>query len=361
MIKAIFLDLDGVLTTDAKGSLTMSKNLCEMVPDLSVQEVLNSYRQDIDALNMGRISMGEVWKRMCTTFKISENAELLYEMMRKAPKNAEMFNLARSLSGKYRLGIITDNSRERMEILTTDMKLNELFDPIIVSAVEHASKNDGSTTIFDAALRKAACYADEAIFIDNQEKNLVTPSKMGMKIYRHDDTKNDLSALRTALRDWGVEVPVTFLPLDENQVKEVGRWPQDSLQQYLGCDAAHLLQLQRSSLGRRCFMALDGDRSVGIVDMEENGDGTAWMSLFVRPDERGKGIGQCILRSLLKDEVVSHLHEIKVEIEKDNDVSLRCFESAGFARRDEPRTTEGFVFLAARLDGYEREDLRGKG
>ena len=161
----------------------MSKNLCDMLPGLSVQEVLDSYREDIEALNMGKISMSDVWKRMCASLKIHKRDELLNEMMRKAPKNVAMFDLARSLSGKYRLGIITDNSRERMEILATDLLMNELFDPIIVSAVEHASKNDGSKTIFDAALRKATCNADEAVFIDNQEKNLVTPAKMGMKTY----------------------------------------------------------------------------------------------------------------------------------------------------------------------------------
>lgn len=206
MIKAIFFDLDGVLTTDAKGSLTMSRNLCEMVPSLSIQEVLHSYREDIEALNMGRISMSDVWKRMCASLKIPESDELLNEMMRKVSKNDEMFDLVRALSKKYRLGIITDNSRERMEILASDMQLNELFNPIIISAVEHASKNDGSTSIFDMALQKAACNADEAVFIDNQEKNLVIPAKMGMKTYWHDDTGNDVTALSAALRHMRVDV-----------------------------------------------------------------------------------------------------------------------------------------------------------
>lgn len=207
MTKAIFFDLDGVLTTDAKGSLTMSKNLCEMIHGLSVQEVLDNYREDIEALNIGRISMSDVWKRMCASLKIPDSDELLNGMMRKAPKNDEMFDLARFLCGKYRLGIITDNSRERVEILTTDMQLNELFDPIIISAAEHASKNDGSTTIFDAALRRAACNADEAVFIDNQERNLLTPAKMGMKTYLHDDTKNDVAALKRELQKLGIDLP----------------------------------------------------------------------------------------------------------------------------------------------------------
>ncbi len=349
MIKAIFFDFDGVLTTDAKGSLTMSKNLCELVPGLSVQEVLDSYRQDIEALNMGKISMSDAWKRMCATFNIPANDDFLKEMMRKVTKNDAMFDLARFLSPHYRLGIITDNNGERMDVLTADMRLDKLFNPIVVSATEHASKRDGTTTIFDVALSRAGCKAEEAIFIDNQEKNLEVPAQMGMKTYWHDDEKNDVSALRAILRDFGAYMPIVFVPLDEDRMKEVERWPKDASQQWLSCDVAHLLQLQRSSPGRRCFVALDGSQSVGVVDIEESGDGAAWMSLFVRPDMRGKGMGQAVLRSLLSDETVAHIRELKVEIEKDNPASLRCFEGAGFVRRNESGTTEGFVFLAAKI------------
>lgn len=349
VIKTIFFDFDGVLTTDAKGSLTMSKNLCDLTPGLSVQSVLDTYRQDIESLNMGRISMSDVWKRLCTAFQIPANDDLLREMMRRVPKNDAMFDLAQSLSPRYRLGIITDNNRERMDVLVADMQLDKLFDPIVVSATEHASKRDGTTIIFDVALNRANCSAEEALFIDNQEKNLEVPAKMGMKTFWHDDAKNDVSALLATLRDWGVEVPVVFVPLNEDRVQEVEQWPKDSSQQWLDCDPAHLLQLQRSSPGRRCFVALDGNQSVGVVDVEENGDGTAWMSLFVRPDARGMGIGQSILSSLLHDKSVAHIHELKVEIEKDNPASLRCFENAGFVRREEPATTEDFVFLAAKV------------
>ncbi len=206
MIKAIFFDLDGVLTTDAKGSLTMSRNLCEAVPGLSVQGVLACFRQDIELLNAGQRTMQEVWERICSTFKIPMDDALLREMLHKVPKNNAIFTLARSLSPRYVLGVITDNCRERMEILTAELKLNELFDPIVISAVEHASKCDGTTKIFDAALAGAGCKADESIFIDNQEKNLATPRKMGIKTYLHNDTKNNITALRTALQKMGVVI-----------------------------------------------------------------------------------------------------------------------------------------------------------
>ncbi len=204
LIKAIFFDLDGVLTTDAKGSLTVSKNLCEAVPGLSVDEVLRCYRQDIELLNSGRRTMQEVWQRMCLALKIPSNVSL-FDILRKTPRNDAMFDLARSLSRRYILGIITDNGQERMDVLNEEMGLGELFDPIIVSASERASKCDGTTALFDATLAKAHCQAGEAIFIDNQEKNLVIPTKMGMKTYWYDDAKNDIAALVAGLQRLGVD------------------------------------------------------------------------------------------------------------------------------------------------------------
>ena len=118
MIKAIFFDLDGVLTTDAKGSLTMSKNLCEAVPSLSVQKLLDCYRQDIELLNKGQRSLKEVWERVRTAFpQIPADDDLLLRILRKVPKNEAMFDLVRSLSGRYILGPRSATGRQRSLML----------------------------------------------------------------------------------------------------------------------------------------------------------------------------------------------------------------------------------------------------
>lgn len=205
MINAIFFDLDGVLTTDAKGSLTMSRTICEAVPGLSMEEVLACYREDIEAVNLGEHSFQKIWQRLYSTFNIPDNQMLLHDVLRKVPRNDAMFELAQSLAGRYVLGIITDNCRERMEALTAELQLGDLFNPIVVSAEEHASKCDGTMRIFEVALDRAGCKAEESLFIDNQEKNLVTPKSMGMKTYHHDDATNDLAALRRELQKLGID------------------------------------------------------------------------------------------------------------------------------------------------------------
>lgn len=199
MIKAIFFDLDGVLTTDAKGSLTLSKNLCEAKPGLLVDEVLRSFRKDFGLLTSGQCSLQSVIERVCAEFSIPYSQELLINVVKKTPWNKPMVELAHSLMSTYVIGIITDNAKERMDILSSEPELSG-FNPIIVSAVERASKSDGSTVIYDRALDRAGCAAADSLFIDNQQRNLVTPAEMGMNTYFHDDADNDMEALHDAFR-----------------------------------------------------------------------------------------------------------------------------------------------------------------
>lgn len=205
MIKAIFFDLDGVLTTDAKGSLTLSKNLCEAKAGLAVDEVLQSFRRDIERLTSGQCSLQSVIKRVCDECGIPYSEELLISIASKTPWNQPMVELAQSLMSAYVVGVITDNAKERMDMLSRKPELSG-FSPIIVSAVERASKSDGSTAIYDRALDRAGCSAPEALFVDNQERNLATPSQMGMHTYFHDDVRNDMLALRAAFQALDINV-----------------------------------------------------------------------------------------------------------------------------------------------------------
>lgn len=210
MIQTIFFDFDGVLTTDSKGSLTISKNICREVPGLSVESVLASFREDISLLNSGQQTLEVTWKRLCSQFNIPESGELQRKIIGTVPLNDRMFALARHLSKQYRLGVISDNSRERMDILEENLNLKAIFNPIIVSAVEHTSKSDGTTRIFDIALVRTRCKPEEALYIDNQQKNLATPAGMGMHVYFHDDAVNDMDALLIKLAELGINGTSTF-------------------------------------------------------------------------------------------------------------------------------------------------------
>ncbi len=204
MLKAIFFDCDGVLTTDFNATGTVCENLCKAIPELSIDRVIQCYRQHFGHLQTTEGKYSDHLDAFGKSIGTKISPDLFYEALQTTERNEPMFALVRAVRKRYRLGIITDNAGERMNLLNEKMGLSELFDPIIVSASVHALKHDGTTTIFDVALEAAQCEPMKSAFIDNQERNLVTPARMGMKTYWHDDAKNNIASLKSALREWKV-------------------------------------------------------------------------------------------------------------------------------------------------------------
>ncbi|MFH0770803.1 MAG: HAD hydrolase-like protein [Candidatus Peregrinibacteria bacterium] len=204
MIRMLFFDFDGVLTTDFNGTGTICEYLSKEVTGSSVEAVTACYEKHCNRLLLGG-RFTDVWDDFCSCMEQKISPDVLRQALRTIPVNEAMLEVVQSLSTMYRLGMITDNPEERMDLLNEDLHLTDLFDPIVVSAMVHALKHDGTTAIFDAALRAADCQPQEAVFIDNQERNLSTPAKMGMHTYWHDDKKNDIPSLLDALQKLGVK------------------------------------------------------------------------------------------------------------------------------------------------------------
>ncbi len=206
MITTIFFDFDGVLTKEFNGSGNICANLCSAFPELSYDHVLDCYKAHCKKLLVEPGAYKDVWEYFCSCVGQEIPIDSLPVALRTVTPNDEMWDLVRSLHRRYKLGIITDNSSERMQLIDECMKLSQFFDPIVISDAVRALKHDETTTIFDVALKGAESVPEESVFIDNQERNLIVPAEMGMSTYWHDDKKNDISALRSVLDRWGVTV-----------------------------------------------------------------------------------------------------------------------------------------------------------
>ncbi len=204
MITTIFFDLDGVLTTKNNGSLTT----CEYISTqtgIPLEKVLSSFRGEFSKqVSFGERTDEEFWPLFCEALGVSLPLTLLDEAYKSTPQNESMFALACELKKKYKIGLITDNGRRRMEVLGSIWNFKELFDSITTSYDVAAFKDNEK--IFQLALERLQVSADETVFIDNGEKNLVIPAQMGFKTYYFDETKNDIESLTTQLRDWGVNI-----------------------------------------------------------------------------------------------------------------------------------------------------------
>ena len=196
MIKAIFFDYDGVLTTDKTGSLTTNKYLSHAsgVDYELIQKAFSYYNAD---LILGKTTHKAIWSYVCKLIEHELDFSLLEQAFLSTPTNDAMFALARDLRKRYAVGIITDNKKDRLDCLRKSQQLDELFDPVIVSAEHGVGKQ--SPTIFERALRELHIGPEEAGFVDNTPANLVVAQQLGMHTYLHDDELNDVGRLTATL------------------------------------------------------------------------------------------------------------------------------------------------------------------
>ena len=196
VIRTIFFDYDGVLTTDKSGSLTTFRYLSEAsgIAFSTISAAFSPYGGD---LITGRLSHAQIWRRACAAMGETLDIGLLVGAFESTPLNTSMFSLAQRLRVNYSVGIITDNNKDRMDHLRKYQGLDSLFSPIVVSADVGSGKR-GREIFLHAAFR-AGVAPDESIFIDNSEANLVVARALGMHTIFHDDEKNDVSSLMEEL------------------------------------------------------------------------------------------------------------------------------------------------------------------
>ena len=194
MLKTIFFDFDGVLTLDGSGSVSTCKYIQQTIPDVPLERVLNCYREKyLDDLITGKVTHADIWPGFCHCLGKKLDSGILEKAFRQTPVNVKMLNICRKLQRNYRLGIITNNSIERIETVQKSEKLKDLFDYTVISAAYGATKD--CEIIFNAALSMADCQASECSFIDNKPDNLVIPKRLGFHTFWHDHHRNNTGLL----------------------------------------------------------------------------------------------------------------------------------------------------------------------
>lgn len=201
-VKAVFFDYDGVLTRDKTGSHTMNRFMSEQT-GIPYETVSRAFKRHNGKLNEGEASYAEVWPAICAELERDLPLDLLVGAFESTPVNEEMFRFARELKGRYSVGIITDNKKDRIDHLRQYQRLPEVFAPIIVSAEVGCTKAD--PRIFQWALASLGVRPEDSVFVDNTPGNLIAASATGIKTVLFDDERNDVAGLAHVLRtEFGV-------------------------------------------------------------------------------------------------------------------------------------------------------------
>jgi FMN phosphatase YigB (HAD superfamily) len=203
-IRTIFFDFDGVLTLDATGSLSSCRGLQTFLPNIPLDQITSCYRNRRSERNKGQGTHLDYWQEFKECLGVNLSLTVLDEVFKSTPKNEEMFKLAEKLQTRYALGIITDNSRDRFQVLEQDWDLPGLFSLRILSADVGTLKD--SPVIFEKAEQEAGCKPGQCAFIDNNKENLVIPRQRGWKTFWHNDKQNNVSLVIDQLEAWGIQV-----------------------------------------------------------------------------------------------------------------------------------------------------------
>lgn len=203
MIRCVFFDFDGVLTTEPYGVFSMTRFLSDKydIPRETIEDAMNMYlpRRNTEK---GHVCP-ERWALVSNELRLNIPYEVFQEAMGSAPRNDAMFDLVRELrDAGIMTAMITDNFEERINAFDESFQLAEYFDGRIVST--EVGKRKDETDIFDVALSRFGMQADETAFVDNKAKNCVVPESMGIHTYVHDHEVNDVPAFRTFLQSLGI-------------------------------------------------------------------------------------------------------------------------------------------------------------
>lgn len=202
-IRAVMFDFDGVLTTDKTGSATTTRYLSQRT-GIELSKVQAAFRGFNNDLTLGRTTHAAIWKDICADLGQTISLHLLNEAFESTPMSERMLSIARGLRSRYAVGIVTDNKKDRIDVLRRLHDLPRLFDPIMVSSEVGLRKDNPG--IFLGALTFLRVEPEECIFIDNSKDSLVAPNALGMKTIYFDDEKQDFKELLAELQAHGAIV-----------------------------------------------------------------------------------------------------------------------------------------------------------
>jgi len=183
MIKTIILDLGGVYFT--RGTTLAIEKLKDMY-NLKDRE-LNLFFEDIagsegNLIRLGLITMDQFEEKFYSMIKVEEKnkQKIRYIWFNSYVPHYGMKQIIKQLKEKsIKLIIFSGNIRERIEFLENRYNFLKYFDKAIFSFDYRKNKND--IEFYEELLKHIECKPEEALFIDDQKKNVKIAKTLGLK------------------------------------------------------------------------------------------------------------------------------------------------------------------------------------
>jgi epoxide hydrolase-like predicted phosphatase len=177
-IKAIYFDLGGVIVrTGDKTSRTMLASEFGMTYDEMDKFVFEC--ESAVLASVGKISEQDHWLDVTRRLKRPESdmPRIRASFFRGDGIDQEIVTLLRTLRKKYKTGLIS-NAWNGLRAWIVSQKFDDAFDSITISAEVGVAKPQA--LIYQLALEQLGVKGDQAIFVDDVEKNIAASRALGM-------------------------------------------------------------------------------------------------------------------------------------------------------------------------------------
>lgn len=179
-IKAIIWDNGGVLSNNVGGSFAHETAKLWEAPLEDVIRILTSH--ECDLLNMGKMSDDEFRNFVIQEIGLPEEKKrlILNASIDDFYYDKELHDYIRIQQRNYITALLSVMPLQFQETIRTGWpEFEEVFDHIIVSCEVHLLKPDPK--IYQLTLDRIGCKAEEAVFIDDLEENVIAAGKMGIE------------------------------------------------------------------------------------------------------------------------------------------------------------------------------------
>jgi putative hydrolase of the HAD superfamily len=194
-IRTLFWDVGGVLLTNAWDHEERERAVENF--QLQKADFEARHKEVVPAFEEGKVTLDQYLDR--TVFyqprKFSKDDFKSYMFSLSKPK-ADVLDFARTLSGKYLMATINNESREMNEYRIKQFGLAQILDLFVSSCYVGMRKPDEK--IYRLALDLIQKTPDECCFIDDRTVNIEGAAKFGMRTVLMRDTaqlKKDLQGL----------------------------------------------------------------------------------------------------------------------------------------------------------------------
>ena len=200
-IKALFLDIGGVLLTDGWGHV--SRKLAAKAFDLNPEEMESRHNQAFDTYELGKLTMKEYLSRVVfyeeRPFTPVQFRKFMFAQSKPYPK---MIELVRKLKARYglKVAVVSNEARELNSYRIRKFKLDGFVDFFISSCFVHLRKPDAD--IFRVALDIAQVPANQVVYIENLLMFVQVAEGLGIRGICH----TDYTSTCAKLASFGLEV-----------------------------------------------------------------------------------------------------------------------------------------------------------